>query len=64
MSAGVPETTGTELVKFGKYKGQPVAVMLEDRSYCEWLSAQDWLREERQPLPDHHQLRRAAPGLP
>lgn len=34
-----------QLVPFGKYKGQPVAVMQNDTQYCEWLSTQDWFRE-------------------
>ena len=35
----------TQLVPFGKYKGQPVSVMQNDTQYCEWLSTQDWFRE-------------------
>jgi hypothetical protein len=33
-----------KLVPFGKYKGQPVAVLQQDREYCEWLTSQDWFR--------------------
>jgi hypothetical protein len=33
------------VVPFGKYKGQPVEVLAQDRPYLEWLSAQDWFRE-------------------
>ena len=33
------------IVPFGKYKGQPVEVLAQDRPYLEWLSAQDWFRE-------------------
>jgi hypothetical protein len=32
-----------EIVPFGKYKGQPIEVLAQDREYCEWLIAQDWL---------------------
>ena len=32
------------VVPFGKYKGQPVEVLAEDREYCEWLAGQDWFR--------------------
>jgi hypothetical protein len=30
------------LVPFGKYKGQPVEVIAEDRQYCDWLLEQTW----------------------
>jgi hypothetical protein len=30
------------VVPFGKYKGQPVEVIAEDRQYCDWLLAQAW----------------------
>lgn len=33
-----------EIVPFGKYKGQPIAALAQDREYCEWLSGQDWFR--------------------
>ena len=33
------------LVPFGKYKGQPVEVIAEDRGYCEWLLTQAWFVE-------------------
>ena len=35
-----------QLVPFGKYKGQPVEVMKMDTGYCDWLSKQDWFREQ------------------
>ena len=35
-----------QLVPFGKYKGQPVEVMQMDTGYCDWLSKQDWFREQ------------------
>ena len=40
-----PFDMNTQLVPFGKYKGQPVEVMQMDTGYCEWLSTQDWFRE-------------------
>lgn len=33
------------IVPFGKYKGQPVEAMAQDRAYCEWLQGQNWFRE-------------------
>jgi hypothetical protein len=33
-----------EIVPFGKYRGQPVEALAQDREYCEWLSQQDWVR--------------------
>ncbi len=34
-----------EVIPFGKYKGQPVEVVVQDRQYVEWLTAQPWFRE-------------------
>src|SRR4030095_8755877 len=34
----------TDIVPFGKYKGQPVEVLAEDREYCDWLTGQEWFR--------------------
>lgn len=31
-----------EIIPFGKYKGQPVEVLMNDRPYLEWLQSQDW----------------------
>ena len=31
-------------VPFGKYKGQPVIKLLEDKSYTDWLKKQDWFK--------------------
>jgi hypothetical protein len=33
-----------KIVPFGKYKGQPVEALAQDRAYCEWLAGQDWFR--------------------
>jgi|SRR3954471_13011813 len=35
-----------EIVPFGKYRNQPIEVMLQDRSYVEWLCGQDWFRNK------------------
>jgi hypothetical protein len=35
----------SEIVPFGKYKGQPVEALAADRSYLDWLTAQSWFRE-------------------
>jgi hypothetical protein len=34
-----------KIVPFGKYKGQPLEALANDRSYLDWLTAQDWFRE-------------------
>lgn len=33
-----------EIIPFGKYKGQPVDILAQDRQYCEWLEQQEWFR--------------------
>jgi hypothetical protein len=33
-----------------KYKGQPMEVVLQDRKYCDWLTAQDWFRNKYEPI--------------
>ncbi|MGH6689751.1 MAG: hypothetical protein ACREF4_03605 [Gammaproteobacteria bacterium] len=38
------------LVPFGKYKGQPVERIAEDKDYAEWLLAQDWFKNRFGPL--------------
>jgi len=38
-------TKDGEVVPFGKYRGQPVEMMMADASYCEWALAQPWFRE-------------------
>lgn len=35
-----------DVVPFGKYKGQPIEVMAQDKPYCEWLAAQAWFRSQ------------------
>lgn len=58
------------LMPLGKYKGQPVEVALADPSYCQWLIAQPWFRDqhpviyqtiinyggEPQDSPEHNQM--------
>jgi hypothetical protein len=34
----------TALVPFGKYRGQPVAVLRNDPEYLQWVMGQDWFR--------------------
>jgi hypothetical protein len=43
----------SQLVPFGKYKGQPVEAMLGDTGYREWAMAQPWFRER---YPAIHQV--------
>jgi len=35
----------SEIVPFGKYKGQPIEVMIADDPYVKWLLAQPWLKD-------------------
>jgi hypothetical protein len=35
----------SNIVPFGKYKGQPVEVLAADHAYCDWLTGQSWFRE-------------------
>lgn len=60
----------SEVVPFGKYKGQPVEVLAADTEYCEWLTAQPWFKArylnvyntvinygaEPQDSPEHNQM--------
>lgn len=39
-----------EIVKFGKYKNQPVEVLKQDREYVKWLQTQDWFRANYQSI--------------
>lgn len=36
----------SNIVPFGKYKGQPFEVMLGDQSYMAWLSEQQWVKDK------------------
>lgn len=33
------------LIPFGKYKGQPIEVLAQDKPYLEWLQTQDWFKQ-------------------
>ncbi len=33
------------LIPFGKYKGQPVEVLSQDKEYMDWVTAQSWVRD-------------------
>jgi hypothetical protein len=35
----------SEIVPFGKYRGQPIEALAADRGYCDWLMSQTWFRE-------------------
>jgi hypothetical protein len=35
----------TNVVPFGKYRGQPVEMLTADRDYCDWLIGQGWFRD-------------------
>lgn len=43
-------TAETNIVPFGKYRGMPTDVMLQDASYTQWLLAQAWFRERYAPI--------------
>lgn len=38
----------SEVIPFGKYKGQPVEAMAADQQYIEWLMGQSWFRDRYQ----------------
>lgn len=37
-----------EIIPFGKYKGQPVDVLMNDKPYLEWLQSQEWFTSRYQ----------------
>lgn len=37
-----------EIIPFGKYKGQPIDVLKNDRPYLEWLQSQEWFTSRYQ----------------
>lgn len=63
----------SEIVPFGKYKGQPLEVLAADTDYCEWLRGQPWFQSryanvynvivnygaEPQDSPEHNQMQAA-----
>lgn len=36
----------SEVIPFGKYKGQPAEVLMNDPKYVEWLNGQGWVKEK------------------
>jgi uncharacterized protein (DUF3820 family) len=60
----------SNIVPFGKYKGQPAETMAADRQYCEWLLSQPWAKgklgavynivinygAEPQDTPEHNEM--------
>ena len=36
-----------DIVTFGKYKNQPIEVLLNDEPYAKWASEQDFIRNEK-----------------
>lgn len=48
MIVGQPDAKMNKLVPFGKYKGQPLEVLAQDRKYLDWLMEQGWFRERYQ----------------
>ncbi|MDR2560745.1 MAG: hypothetical protein LBC63_03105 [Holophagales bacterium] len=51
----------SQTVPFGKYKGQPLEVLIADKSYTAWLVAQDWFRERYQSI--YQAIVNYSPGL-
>jgi hypothetical protein len=43
----------TDLVPFGKHKGQPLTVLAQDRDYCDWLLQQSWFMQR---FPELHTI--------
>lgn len=39
-----------EIIPFGKYKGQPVEVLMNDRPYLDWLQSQEWFTSRYQKI--------------
>jgi hypothetical protein len=43
--APVKKSKTPKVIPFGKYKGQPVEALTQDREYTDWLMGQAWFRE-------------------
>lgn len=41
----LPPARTAEVIPFGRYKGQPVEALAQDKGYTDWLMAQPWFRE-------------------
>jgi hypothetical protein len=54
-------STSKIAVPFGKYRGQPVEVLVDDVQYAGWLAAQPWFREK---YPNLHAIVADRAGLP
>jgi hypothetical protein len=35
-----------DLIPFGKYKGQPLEALQNDKKYLDWITSQDWFRDK------------------
>ena len=60
----------SEMIPFGKYKGQPIEVLEHDPQYADWLAQQDWVKDrypqivniiinkfgESEETPDHNAM--------
>jgi hypothetical protein len=60
----------SEMIPFGKYKGQPIEVLEHDPQYADWLAQQDWVKDrypqivniiinkfgENEETPDHNAM--------
>ena len=44
--AGRIQMKPTDIVPFGKYKGQPIEVLRSDPGYCDYLTAQDFCKQK------------------
>src|SRR4051812_30049904 len=42
---GVAAPNASQVIPFGKYKGQAAEVLRSDPAYVQWLSGQDWFRD-------------------
>ena len=42
MSTNEQDERGTQIIPFGKYRGQPIDILREDTDYRDWLMAQEW----------------------
>ena len=50
LASTVTETTETKVFPIGKYKGKPVELVIANRQYVEWITAQPWFREQHAPI--------------
>ena len=50
MSSSMTEATEAKVFPIGKHKGKPVELVMADREYVQWITAQPWLREKFAPI--------------